>query len=356
MDEAHKMSAYSAEKKTMAYQLGEALSGLTDHYLLMTATPHKGDPENFALFLSLLDKDVYGDVKSLQEAMAQHEAPFYLRRVKEALVTFPHPETGLAQTLFTKRNVRTAEFQIDAEEWEFYDALTRYVEDQSIKAAQDDSIRGRAIGFIMAMLQRRFASSVYAVRRSLERMQKQREKILANPAQYRQEQIRKKLPEDFDELPEDEQTKILEALEEIVASIDPHELREEILQLARLIRQADALQQRETETKLTRLKEMLTQEGIFADPTMKLLIFTEQKTPRLSGRRRQRGPALWQTARMGLSGHADSRRHERRRPRYPGHPHLRGTGISRSRMPGHDRHRSRRRRHQPAILLVHDQL
>lgn len=277
VDEAHKMSAYSAEKKTMAYQLGEALSGLTDHYLLMTATPHKGDPENFALFLSLLDKDVYGDVKSLQEAMAQHDAPFYLRRVKEALVTFPHPETGLAQTLFTKRNVRTAEFQIDAEEWEFYDALTRYVEDQSIKAAQDDSIRGRAIGFIMAMLQRRFASSVYAVRRSLERMQKQREKILANPAQYRQEQIRKKLPEDFDELPEDEQTKILEALEEIVASIDPHELREEILQLARLIRQADALQQRETETKLTRLKEMLTQEGIFADPTMKLLIFTEHK-------------------------------------------------------------------------------
>ena len=277
VDEAHKMSAYSAEKKTMAYQLGEALSGLTDHYLLMTATPHKGDPENFALFLSLLDKDVYGDVKSLQEAMAQHEAPFYLRRVKEALVAFPDPATGAAQTLFTKRNVRTAEFHIDADEADFYDALTRYVEDQSIKAAQDDSLRGRAIGFIMAMLQRRFASSVYAVRRSLERMQKQREKILANPARYRQEQIRKKLPEDFDELPEDEQTKILEELEEIVASIDPHELREEILQLSRLIRQANMLQQRETETKLTRLKEMLAREGIFADPAMKLLIFTEHK-------------------------------------------------------------------------------
>ena len=24
---------------------------MTDHYLLMTATPHKGDPENFCLFL-----------------------------------------------------------------------------------------------------------------------------------------------------------------------------------------------------------------------------------------------------------------------------------------------------------------
>src|SRR6266849_3709777 len=116
VDEAHKMSAYSSDKKTLAYQLGEALSERTDHYLLMTATPHKGDPENFCLFLGLLDRDVYGDVQSLEEAMKRHEAPFYLRRIKEALVTFPDPETGKVKTLFTKRNVQTTEFQIDDEE------------------------------------------------------------------------------------------------------------------------------------------------------------------------------------------------------------------------------------------------
>jgi hypothetical protein len=118
------MSAASRDRKTLAYQLGEALSGMTDHYLLMTATPHKGDPDNFCLFLELLDRDVYGDVK----------------------------------TLFTKRIVQTTEFQISEQEWDFYDALTRYVEDQSIKAASEDSARGRALGFTMAMLQRRFAS------------------------------------------------------------------------------------------------------------------------------------------------------------------------------------------------------
>src|SRR6202162_490437 len=94
VDEAHKMSAYSADKKTLAFQLGEALSQMTDHYLLMTATPHKGDPENFCLFLELLDRDIYGSVKSLEEAMRRHQAPFYLRRTKEALVSFPDPETG----------------------------------------------------------------------------------------------------------------------------------------------------------------------------------------------------------------------------------------------------------------------
>jgi hypothetical protein len=169
VDEAHKMAAYSADKKTLAYRLGESLSGMTDHFLLMTATPHKGDPENFCLFLELLDRDVYGNVKSLEEAMRRNYAPFYLRRTKEALVSFPDPETGQVKKLFTDRFVHTASFDLDGEEYDFYDALTRYVEDQSIKAAQEDSPRSRALSFTMAMLQRRFASSVYAVRRSLER-------------------------------------------------------------------------------------------------------------------------------------------------------------------------------------------
>ena len=89
---------------------------MTDHYLLMTATPHKGDPEHFRRFLALLDNDVYGSIKSLEQAMREHEAPFYLRRTKEALVTFPDPETGEVRKLFTKREVRSAAFNLDGEE------------------------------------------------------------------------------------------------------------------------------------------------------------------------------------------------------------------------------------------------
>ncbi|HEY7153828.1 MAG TPA: helicase-related protein [Gemmataceae bacterium] len=278
VDEAHKMSAASRDKKTLAYQLGEALSQRTDHFLLMTATPHKGDPENFCLFLELLDKDVYGDVKSLEEAMRRQQAPFYLRRVKEALVSFPDPETGKCKTLFTRRNVRTTEFAMTDAELDFYDALTRYVEDQSIKAAAAQSALGRILSFTMAMLQRRFASSVYAVRRSLERMKEKREKILADPEGYRQEQLLRKVPDDFDDLPEDEQQKILEQLEEVVASVDPAALREEILQLTKLIEHARLLERREHEQpKLTKLKEVLTQQGVFKDRDMKLLLFTEHK-------------------------------------------------------------------------------
>src|SRR5438105_4828715 len=59
-DEAHKMSAtyFGGEVKfTKRYRLGQVLSGLTRHFLLMTATPHNGKEEDFQLFLALLDGD-----------------------------------------------------------------------------------------------------------------------------------------------------------------------------------------------------------------------------------------------------------------------------------------------------------
>ena len=209
--------------------------------------------------------------------MREQEAPFYLRRTKEALVTFPDPETGEVKKLFTKREVRSAAFDLDGEELDFYDELTRYVEDQSIAAAGEESARGRAVGFTMAMLQRRMASSVYAARRTLQRMCERREKILADPEKYRREQIEKRIPDDFEDLDEEDQQRIIAQLEDEVLSYDPAVLREEIVQLSRLIDHARQIEGRDVQSKLKKLRSVLVEEGIFADPAMKLLVFTEHK-------------------------------------------------------------------------------
>jgi superfamily II DNA or RNA helicase len=277
VDEAHKMSPTFADKPTLAYQIGESLSQRTDHFLLMTATPHKGDPDHFRRFLSLLDKDVYADITSLQEAMKKKSAPFYLRRVKEALVTFPDPETGKVKKLFVKRDVQTAAFDLEDDEFEFYRALTDYVTSQSAKAAAEDSPAARALGFTMAMLQRRFASSAFAARRSLERMKERRQRILDDPEKFRKQQIDKALPDDFDELPDEDQQKILADLENVVVTLDPAQIRTEIQELTALIDEARGLERREVESKLKKLREVLKEWGIFDDPKMKLLIFTEHK-------------------------------------------------------------------------------
>lgn len=277
VDEAHKMSASDEEHKTYAYQLGEQLSERTDHFVLMTATPHKGDPEHFRLFMQLLDKDIYADITSLDEAIKRHSAPFYLRRVKEALVSFPDPETGKAKSLFTKRNVNTVDFKIVDEEWDFYNDLTRFVEDMSVRVADDASPQARAVGFTMAMLQRRFASSLYAAKKSLERMKASREEILRDPEAYRRKKIEAKLPDNFDDLPDEEQTKLMEDLEETVVTIDPIELKKEVAQLEILIGKAGELQKKNIETKLRKLKTLLEENGVFRDVKNKVLIFTEHK-------------------------------------------------------------------------------
>ena len=111
VDEAHRMSWTPPARKTGRYALGELLRDTADHLLLLTATPHKGDPGNFSLFLQLLDADAYADVKSIREAMERRRAPFYLRRTKEAMVHFPERKpdgTWAAEKIFNSRPTRRA--------------------------------------------------------------------------------------------------------------------------------------------------------------------------------------------------------------------------------------------------------
>ena len=156
VDEAHRMSASDPEHKTQRYRLGELLRDTSDHILLLTATPHRGDPENFSFFLQLLDADAYADVKSIRQAM----------------VHFPERQADgswIARKIFTKRIPHTVDFQIDGPEFELYRDVTNFVRRQSAKAAaQGEDPRARAIGFLMALYQRRLASSTYALRHSLK--------------------------------------------------------------------------------------------------------------------------------------------------------------------------------------------
>jgi superfamily II DNA or RNA helicase len=71
VDEAHKMAAYEYGGKlsrTERYKLGELLSRNSNFMLFLTATPHKGDPKNFRLFLDLLEPYVCARVR-LRELM-----------------------------------------------------------------------------------------------------------------------------------------------------------------------------------------------------------------------------------------------------------------------------------------------
>ncbi len=284
IDEAHRMSASDPEHKTQRYRLGELLRDATDHILLLTATPHKGDPENFSFFLQLLDADVFADVKSIREAMERRRAPFYLRRTKEAMVYFPHREpdgSWACRKIFMKRIPHTADFRIDGAEFELYREITRFVKRESAKAAAaGDDPRARAISFLMSLYQRRLASSTFALRRSLENRARRLEEALK-----RAQDVVRLLPTDFaipdaDEMEEMEDVD-RERLEDQLAAVsiarNAEQVREEIEELKVFAKRAAVVEEGSEEAKRRKLEELLKAEGFFADPSKRLLIFTEFK-------------------------------------------------------------------------------
>ncbi len=282
VDEAHRMSWSPPARKTARYALGELLRDSADHILLLTATPHKGDPQNFTLFLQLLDRDAYADVKSIREAMDRQRAPFYLRRTKEAMVYFPERQadgTWAAQPVFTKRIPRTADFAIDGPEFELYQEVTRFVKRQSVRAAaQGDDPRARAVGFLMSLYQRRLASSTHAMRRSLEN----RAKRLEDGLQRAQELVQKAPPtlpepEELEELEDAERERLEEMLEAITLAGNAEQVREEIIELRELAEEAKKVEGSGAEAKLSRLKGIMQDEGFFENSDQRLLLFTEFK-------------------------------------------------------------------------------
>jgi len=282
VDEAHRMSWTPPSRKTARYALGELLRDSTDHILLLTATPHKGDPDNFTLFLQLLDRDVYADVKSIRGAMERRAAPFYLRRTKEAMVYFPERQADgawVARKIFTLRITRTVDFKIDGDEDALYRAVTSFVKRQSARAAiEGEDRRARAVGFLMSLYQRRVCSSAHAVRHSMENRAKRLEEGLKY-ARDLAEQAPPTLPdpEELEEMDEAEREHLERILEAVSLARNADQVREEIAELRQLAAQALAVEESGAEAKRSRLKELLQTEGFFDHPDRRLLLFTEFK-------------------------------------------------------------------------------
>ncbi|MBI5168089.1 MAG: DUF3883 domain-containing protein [Candidatus Eisenbacteria bacterium] len=282
VDEAHRMSASDESHKSLRYKLGELLRDSSDHLLLLTATPHRGDPQNFSLFLQLLDADAYADVRSIREAMNRRRAPFYLRRTKEAMVYFPERgEDGAwaARPIFTKRIPHTVEFQIDGAEFELYRNVTRFVKRESARAAAEgEDPRARAIGFLMALYQRRLASSTFAMRRSLENRARRLEEGLKRA----QDLVRHAPPDmpdpqELEEMEEVERERLERMLEAVTLAGNADQVRHEVEELKRLATEAKLVEESGSEAKLSELKELLQKQGFYDHPEQRLLIFTEFK-------------------------------------------------------------------------------
>jgi SNF2 family DNA or RNA helicase len=174
-DEAHKMSAtfFGGEiKYTKRYRLGQLLSTLTRHFLLMTATPHNGKEEDFQLFMALLDGDRF-EGKFRDGVHTADVSDLMRRMVKENLLKFD------ATPLFPERIAYTVPYKLSEHEQALYKAVTNYVREEFNRAeALENDKRAGTVGFALTILQRRLASSPEAIYQSLRRRRERLESRL----------------------------------------------------------------------------------------------------------------------------------------------------------------------------------
>lgn len=306
-DEAHKMSAtfFSGEVKyTKRYKLGQLLSQITRHFLLMTATPHNGKEEDFQLFMALLDGDRFEG--RFRDGVHVTDVSDLMRRmVKENLLKFD------ATPLFPERIAHTIPYLLSDPESRLYTAVTDYVrgEFNRAEALQNDK-RAGTVGFALTILQRRLASSPEAIYQSLRRRRERLEKRLREEEQLQRGaqavfDAAASLPamteediEDIEDSPDDEQeAAVEEVVDQATAARTIAELQAEILTLTRLEALALSLRRSGEDRKWRELAGLLTEifsnarttqpaapdptgpvpESVAASPSQKLVIFTEQR-------------------------------------------------------------------------------
>jgi superfamily II DNA or RNA helicase len=287
IDEAHKLSARlwgDEVKRTLRFELGERVRDRTRNLLLLTATPHNGSNDDFLLFLSLLDPDRFAgrlragaDVPDVSDVMR--------RLVKENLLTFD------GKRLFRERKAITVTYDLSPDERQLYEDVSSYVREGMGRAQRleegGDRRRGLAVGFALAALQRRLASSPAAIHRSLERrcekLQKQLREARETGSVAATKPISGRLSdpdgfdvddfdgEEFEELEDD-------AIENAMSAESIVELEREIAELRLLVDVAANVKASGQDRKWVELSGILqSPEFAGAEESRKLIVFTEHK-------------------------------------------------------------------------------
>ena len=286
VDEAHRMGAHyfgTELKKTKRFQLGELLRDHTRHLLLMTATPHSGLEEDFQLFLTLLDEDIFEG--RFDEKIHKIDTGDLMRRlIKEDLLTFE------GKKLFPERIAQTVPYELSEGEQRLYEEVTEYVKQGMNRADKLDGKRRNTVGFALTVLQRRLASSPEAIVRSLERRTERlerRKQELAAGKGVATTKVSGDIPEIDDEFDDDEYSaEELEHVEEelvdaATAAQTIQELEAELLDLRDLTELARTVRASDTDRKWSELRTILEDETLAAasnpEDRRKLIVFTEHR-------------------------------------------------------------------------------
>lgn len=300
-DEAHKLSADReadlSVRRTDRYKLAEALAGIhcgdarwslrwaAQHLLLLTATPHMGKDFPYYCLWRLLEPEVLPTVDAFNSYPRDARAKRFIRRTKEEMVHLD------GRSLYPTRESSTLSFDLTqggVSEQALYDQTTAYMTAFYNRA---QILNRSAARLAMSVFQRRLTSSTYALMRSFERRLARLDNFISElragrvtPEQMLAAQRRlDELEDPFDSTTADDdatddgqerheiaEEKLLQAI--VYTSLG--ELEAERAEVGRLLGLAEAVLATGHESKLEKLREILT-DPKFRDE--KLIVFTEHR-------------------------------------------------------------------------------
>lgn len=273
LDEAHgytlKVNKRGAiDNRTARYKAAEVVSERSERLLLLTATPHSGREESIWGLLRLLDSDMYGDrCPEHVEVHPQH----YSKTSKEQMVDLR------GNLLFKPRTPHTVAYDLQGPEWNLYQAVSAFITEGLAEIRGEG--RASVSGFALTTMQRRLASSVRAISRTLERRVERLERELASPAPESRSVVAVgSSPASNDNADRTEEERW--AQEEAALAALPRSLEEiaaELDAVRPLLAQAQETERLGSEIKLNELWKVLEKYGVGDDSSKKLLIFTEHK-------------------------------------------------------------------------------
>jgi superfamily II DNA or RNA helicase len=257
--------------KSERYKAAELISRAAHRLILLTATPHSGRDASLWALLRLLDIDASGDRLVGKVEVTDR---VYRKVSKENM-------TDMAgNKLFKPRHPQTLDYELEGDELDLYERVTDFVSRELQEIRGSDS--KTAAGFALTTMQRRLASSVRAIRRTLERRLQRLEDALADPEAYlkRKRSFRQAMVPDADDVEDLDEESLWKLEEQILEQWLPDtvaELEAERAALGPLLARAQEVEAKRSERKLTELLDVVRRQGLTDDHSKKLLIFTEHK-------------------------------------------------------------------------------
>lgn len=156
VDEAHK-AAKRGESPSKTSKVVERVADNSDSLLLLSATPHDGKGEAFRSLIEYIDPFLVAADQELSKAAVDR---VMMRRGKQTI----YDDNG--ERIFPNRDVGTIPVERTHEERQFYEAVTEYVKHVYNRSEQ---LNEPAVGFAMALMQKRLVSSIGAINATLSR-------------------------------------------------------------------------------------------------------------------------------------------------------------------------------------------